>query len=88
MASHADISATSYMINVGNQSKITCYFTEDKVSQITNLEKKFFCTIFINKLRCIACVDNGSDLTIMHYTLFKDIFSSVHQKVLKPSVLK
>ena len=88
MAAHADISATSYTLSVGNQSKITCYFTEDKVSKTYSLENKIFCPVYINKLRTIACIDNGSDLTVMQYKLYKSIFLTAHKRLLKPSILK
>jgi hypothetical protein len=88
MAAYADISATSYMVSVGSQSKIACYFTEDKVSESYNLEKKIYCPIIINNYHVIACIDNGSDLTVMQYNLFRDIFANLHRRLLKPNNLK
>ena len=34
-------------------------------------EKKIYIPTYINKLRVVGCVDSGSDLTIMHYSLFE-----------------
>ncbi len=75
------------MVSVGSQSKFTCYFTEDKVSESYNLEKKIYCPIIINNYRVIACINNGSDLTVMQYNLFKYIFASLHKDYLSQVTL-
>jgi hypothetical protein len=36
----------------------------------------------------IACIDNGSDLTVMQYNLLKYMFISLHKGLLKSSNLK
>ncbi len=36
----------------------------------------------------IACIDNGSDLTVMQYNLLKYMFVSLHKGLLKSSNLK
>jgi hypothetical protein len=53
-----------------------------------NLECKSFCALYINKMRTKACIDNGSDLTVMQHTLFVNIFPYTHKHILEPSKLK
>jgi len=88
MASKSNISATAYMLTLGIQSKIkskkliNCYAVETPYG---NLEKKIYMTLYINNLRVIACVDSGSDITIMQEGLYNAIFK--HRK-LPPSQIK
>ena len=49
----------------------------------SDVGKKIFATFFLNNFRVVGCVDTGSDLTIMHNTLFKKLFP--HIKVLHKS---
>jgi hypothetical protein len=85
MAKYSDISATAFTLNVGSQSKLNCYFVEENnLHENMALENKAFCAIYINKLRIIACIDSGSDLTIMQSNLFKRIFPS-QKNILHPS---
>jgi hypothetical protein len=76
------------MVSVGSKSKINCYSTEDKVSESYNLEKDIYCPIIINSHCVIACIDNGSDLTVKQCNIFKYIFANLHKGLLKPSNLK
>ena len=70
MASHSSISATSYGLNVkmGNQP-LSCY-TVDNPNLRVGLDRKIYFAAFINKQRIIACVDSGSDLTLMQENHF------------------
>ncbi len=36
-------------------------------------EKKIYIPVYLNKFRIVGCVDSGSDLTLMHDSLFKRI---------------
>jgi hypothetical protein len=51
-----------------------------------NLDKKIYFAVFMNKLRVIACLDSGSDLTLMQEALYIKIFKSV--KFLSSSSIK
>ena len=88
MASYSDISATSYCVSTGSQSRINCYATNDSFNMQYSIERKIYCPVFINKLRVIACIDNGSDLSVMQYSLFKSIFLSSARAILKSCQLK
>ena len=88
MASYSDISATSYCVNAGSQSKIVCFSVNDNFNVQHNIERKIYCPVFINKLRVVACIDNGSDLSVMQYSLFKSIFLSSARAILKTCQLK
>ena len=90
MAALADISATSYAISVSGecQPKICCFALEDNFSVNFNLERKTYCALYINKFRTIACVDNGSDLTVMQKSLFTNLFMYTHRRILEPCILK
>ena len=37
---------------------------------IAESEKKVYIPTYVNNLRVVGCVDSGSDLTIMHFSLF------------------
>ena len=40
-------------------------------------EKKVYVKTIINRLRIVGCFDSGSDLSIMHASLYCNIFGSV-----------
>ena len=65
MASNSAISATAYGINVkmGNQP-LKC-FSVDSPNLRTGLDRKIYFAAFIHKYRIMACIDSGSDLTLM-----------------------
>jgi hypothetical protein len=72
MAALANISATSYSLSTiyeeECQPKLCCYVVDDMYSTNFSLERKSFCALYINRLRVIACIDNGSDLTLFNMT--------------------
>ena len=72
LAGMGNISATSYMANSSQSLGVS--------SPPSDVEKKIFATFFLNNFRVVGCVNTGSDLTIMHNTLFKQLFP--HIKVL------
>jgi hypothetical protein len=84
MAALADISATSYSLTVTEecQPKLCCYAVDDMYTDY-NLKRKSFCAFYINKMRTVACIDDGSDLTVMQYTLFINIFPYAHRSILE-----
>ena len=88
MAKYSEISATSYMLTLGSQSKPNCFLIEENDFKGQALEEKAFCALYINKLRVVACIDSGSDLTIMQMDLFNRIFANRAKSLLKPSEIK
>jgi hypothetical protein len=85
MAENPEISATAYSNSIGSQSEIySCLATNEKSRK--NLDKKIYFAVFMNKLRIIACLDSGSDLTLMQEALYIKIFKSV--KFLSSSSIK
>ena len=74
MAGYANISATSFMLRITKQKdlKATVYSIHDK-------SKKIFISMFLNRYRTIGLVDNGSDLTLMQYSLFKKLNKNAEQ---------
>jgi len=71
MAEKANISATSFMVQACN-SPPKCL----SVSYREGLDKKLFIPVYIGNYRVIACLDSGSDLTIMQIGLYKSIFNN------------
>jgi len=67
MATLSKISATAFTINKHLQPKRTIY-------QISDDDKKIYIPIYLNKFRVVGCVDSGSDLTLMHVSLYKKVF--------------
>jgi hypothetical protein len=92
IAALADISATSYalttIIEEECHPKLCCYAVDDMYSTDFSLELESFCALYINKMCTVVCIDNGSDLTVMQYTLFVNIFPYTHKRILEPSNLK
>jgi len=71
MAEKANISATSFTVQAYN-SPPKCL----SVSYREGLDKKLFIPVYISNYRVIACLDSGSDLTIMQIGLYKSIFKN------------
>src|SRR5450830_366176 len=65
IAGYAHISATACQVTLPNLN--LNINTEDS-------DKKVFIPVYFNKLRAVGCIDPGSDLTIMHKTLYLKIF--------------
>ena len=65
-----------------NNNNIT--HTTYNVSKLENeniypsTEKKIYIPTYVNKFRVIGCLDSGSDLTIMHSSLYYKIRPSTH----------
>jgi len=47
------------------------------VYNISCSDKKVFAVTFVNKFRVIGCIDSGSDVTLMHFSLFKRICKGI-----------
>ncbi len=68
--------------------KITINNTERKhriynASEGNFTEKKIYIQVFLNRYRLVGCVDSGSDLTLMHLSLYEKIKFKSHP--LEPS---
>ena len=62
------------MVNIQNDSPLK--FLVHSTINREGLDKKIYFPIFINNYRVLTCVDNGSDLTLMHASLFKKLFKN------------
>ena len=67
LAGYPYVSATAYQMSLTNN---------ELESKDLATDKKVFIKTYINKFRVIGCFDSGSDLTIMHDTLFQKIFTN------------
>jgi len=56
---------------------------QDTVQEDPPSEKKVYVKTIINRFRVVGCFDSGSDLSIMHASLFRNIFGTI--KNLDPS---
>jgi len=69
LAGYPEVSATAFQIT-----------HPPILSQIDSVsleaDKKVFVKTFINKFRVVGCLDSGSDLTIMHESLYLKLFKS------------
>ena len=87
ISEHANISATSFGVNIGNQSKdisITCFGVDNPLSK-KGLDRKLFIPLFINTYRAVACVDSGSDLSLCQVSLFNKLFKDkTHELQVSP----
>ena len=83
MADLANISATSYTVCLENQPEtLKCIILENRVG----IDKKLYIRLNINAQKVIACLDNGSDLTLMQHDLFNRLFQ--HKNVLQSTGIK
>ena len=83
MADLANISATSYTVHLEYQpDTLRCITLENRIG----IDKKLYIRLNINTQRVMACLDNGSDLTLMQHDLFTRLFQ--HKNVLKPTGIK
>ena len=64
LASHSQISATACQLSLPNKGT---------ASRDQDSDKKVFLPTFINKFRIVGCLDPGSDISIMHESLFNKI---------------
>ena len=40
------------------------------------MRKKIYIPVYLNKYRTVGCVHSGSDLTLVHFSLFKKLFKN------------
>jgi Reverse transcriptase (RNA-dependent DNA polymerase)/RNase H-like domain found in reverse transcriptase/Integrase zinc binding domain len=72
MAAQSNLSATSYALQVESQP-IQCLVVN--IPNFRNsLDRKLYCTTYINNYRVMTCIDSGSDVTILQYRHFSTIF--------------
>ena len=66
IAGYSKISATSYGLSLDTYTST--------VHSNYIFDSKMYLSVFLNKYRCIGLVDSGSDITIIHFSLFEKIF--------------
>jgi len=81
MANSYDISATATTYMVQAIQPHLKSFTLSANQYREGLDKKLYIPIYLNKFRVVACLDSGSDLTIMQLNLYNRIFG---RKKLEP----
>ena len=70
LANYPNISATACLVASWQANK-------GEASRDLPSEKKVYVKTIINRLRIVGCFDSGSDLSIMHASLYCNIFGSV-----------
>ena len=87
LAGYQNISATSYMIRRDNFNpmcmKPACQTNPQVSNMLIEVDNKVYIPVFIRNYRIVGCVDSGSDITIMHMSLFMKLFRN--SSVLMPS---
>ena len=73
MAEDSQISATSYSITAESQPMVLNCYTVNNPNLRLGLDKKIYIPLYVNNMRVIACVDSGSDLTLMQHTLYSKL---------------
>ena len=79
MAGYKNLSATSFMCKTGSQgtekaqSRATPRKPGARAYSVTEHDKKIYIECRINKFRVISLIDSGSDLSILHYSVYKKI---------------
>ena len=84
MAEDSQISATSYSITAESQPMVLNCYTVNNPNLRLGLDKKIYIPLYVNNMRVIACVDSGSDLTLMQHTLYSKLAGN--QKLRKSQV--
>jgi len=75
MAGYGNISATSYMVQPYGPADIVKIISNDESLTSDKLytgdtDNKIYIPIYLKSFRVIGCVDSGSDLTIIHLSVF------------------
>jgi hypothetical protein len=70
VAEQSSLSATAYALSIPDQR---CYMVQHNGNR-EGLYKKLYFAAYLNKYRIIACIDNGSDLTLLQYRHYSMIF--------------
>ena len=60
--------------NIENRRKIV----KGTIYQVSETDKKIYIPVYLNRYRAVGCVDSGSDLTLIHLSLFKKIFKNMN----------
>jgi hypothetical protein len=92
MAGYGNISATSFMVWQDSESGRNSITEEDKqilidkTSYIGDTDNKIYIPVYLRNYRVVGCVDSGSDLTIMHLSIYMKIFRDL--SALSPSPIQ
>jgi len=79
LAGYKNLSATSFMCKTGSQgtekaqSRATPRKPGARAYSVTEHDKKIYIECRINKFRVISLIGSGSDLSILHYSVYKKI---------------
>ncbi|RPH79157.1 MAG: hypothetical protein EHM77_06190, partial [Planctomycetaceae bacterium] len=89
MAGYGNISATSYMVQPYGPADIVKIISNDESLTSDKLytgdtDNKIYIPIYLKSFRVIGCVDSGSDLTIIHLSVFMKIFRNMNILNLSP----
>ena len=77
IAGYKNISATSFMTRVNRNIENRRKSLNRTVCQVSENDKKIYIPVYLNKYRTVGCVDSGSDLTLLHFSLFKKLFKNM-----------
>ena len=97
MAGYNNISATALMIKVGRLSLTNSHNTlqHDPGEGSGNLYqdnsgsdtvKKVYIPVYLNMRRLVGCMDSGSDITILHKSMYDRIYEHNHKKLLQSDI--
>ena len=76
IAGYKNISATAFMARVNKNIQHHRKNYRETIYQISENDKKIYIPVYLNKYRAVGCVDSGSDLTLVHFSLFKKLFKN------------
>ena len=76
IAGYKNISATAFMARVNKNIQHHRKNCRETIYQISENDKKIYIPVYLNKYRAVGCVDSGSDLTLVHFSLFKKLFKN------------
>ena len=75
LAGYGNISATSYSVSTFSTT-VTLRTDFSPFTEGSELSRKIFVPVYLSNYRYISCVDTGSDITILHYSVFAKIFKN------------
>jgi len=97
IAGYNNISATALMIKVGRLSLTnnhsipqytpeagTCESYQDNLDSDT--VKKVYIPVYLNRRRIVGCMDSGSDITILHKSMYDRIYEHQHRELIKSDI--
>ena len=78
IAGYKNISATAFMARINNNIENRRKIVKGTIYQVSETDKKIYIPVYLNRYRAVGCVDSGSDLTLIHLSLFKKIFKNMN----------